>query len=238
MMNTAIRIHLLAVILFVGLGDIAISQDMPTQVEVELQFIDYNKQDIDELSRNSGINIDGLMTLHKQGRSHIVAQPRLITKAGDEASIKTVKEFIYPTEYKLNGAYTNSVSDLTGVQSNAISAVIPDAFETREVGAILTVLPEVREEGDIITLTMTPQIVTGPQMMNYETTLFQSTGEKINYEIPQPIFYTTEIQTRIAMRYGETVLIGGGSQNKDNDMIRYIFVTARLMGLDGKPLEK
>ena len=51
-----------------------------------------------------------------------------------------------------------------------------------------------------------------------------------------PFFHTHSIQTRIAIRDGATVLFGDGTPTRDGKKIVYSFVTARLIGLDGKSL--
>jgi general secretion pathway protein D len=111
--------------------------------------------------------------------------------------------------------------------------VSPSDFETREVGVILQVLPEVSADGQMINLMMNPQVVAPPEWKNYgskvpqytqetsidllgrETTrtvlLTDANGNPVYLEQPmeQPIFRVRSVSTSISIYNGATVVMGG-----------------------------
>lgn len=201
-----------------------------------------------------------LHALEQSGNANLLSAPKVLTQAGEEASIKVVREFIYPTEFQTDVIQ----SQVPGGGTVPVgSTVTPQSFETREVGVILTVLPEVSPEGHLITLTMTPQVVSGPDFIDYgsSTTLPDGTVNTTSFQ--QPIFFTREVTTRVIIYDGSTVVMGGmitedlkttddkipllgdlplvgrlfrsktSSSDKRNLLI---FVTARLVDPSGKPI--
>jgi general secretion pathway protein D len=83
--------------------------------------------------------------------------------------------------------------------------VIPDVFETREVGVILTVLPEVSPDRKIISLTLAPEVVTEPYWYDYGYTL--STGQQVPMKMP--FFKSRNASTTVKVYDGATVVLGG-----------------------------
>ena len=52
-----------------------------------------------------------------------------------------------------------------------------------------------------------------------------------------PFFHTQTVTTSISIKDGATVLLGGGMPSRDPAKVVYTFVSARRVGLDGKPLK-
>ena len=200
-----------------------------------------------------------LHALERSGNANVLSAPKVLTQAGEEATIKVVKEFIYPTEFEQLPVV--GISD--GISVNLGTTVTPSAFETREVGVILTVLPEISPEGHLITLVMTPQVVEGPEFIDYGSSVTLPDGTVNTVSIQQPIFFTREVTTRVIIYDGSTVVMGGmitealtttddkipilgdlpligplfrskTSNSQKRNLL--IFVTARLVDPAGKPL--
>jgi general secretion pathway protein D len=142
--------------------------------------------------------------------------------------------------------------------------VEPSSFETREVGVLLTVLPDVSPEGQMITLTMMPQVVDPPTWKNYGSLYTAPDGTTQQLTMEQPFFHTRTLQTTVALYNGATVVMGGmitENRTEVDDKIpllgdipiigrlfrsRYetsekhnllIFVTARLVDPAGEPIK-
>jgi len=202
-----------------------------------------------------------LHALERSGNANVLSAPKVLTQAGEEATIKVVEEFIYPTEFEQEAVTAVGVGG--GVGGIVGSIVTPSAFETREVGVILTVLPEISPEGHLITLVMTPQVVEGPEFIDYGSSVTLPDGTVNNVSIQQPIFFTREVTTRVIIYDGSTVVMGGmitealttsddkipllgdlpligplfrakTSNSQKRNLL--IFVTARLVDPAGKPL--
>lgn len=148
-----------------------------------------------------------LHMLQQRGHADLLSAPKVTTKSGNEATIKVVTEYIYPTEFEIK-----SLSNLGGGGDSQIIlpegvspfAAEPSIFETREVGVILSVLPEVSTEGQMINLNMTPKVVSEPTWHDYGLMF----GD-IRVPMEQPFFHTRSVNTSISIYNGATVVMGG-----------------------------
>ncbi len=226
-----------------GLGGAAVSDSLLTVAGVltnpELEFI--------------------LHAMEQRGYADMLSAPKVTTQAGHAAEIKVVTEYIYPTDFTVTPVVAGD-----GEVEVVIGGIVePSAFETREVGVILGVTPEVSEDGQIIDLTMTPEVVTEPTWRNYGSSFIDGQGNEVTLNMEQPFFHTRTVATRLSIYNGATVVMGGMmTENRDSvdDKIpvlgdiplvgrlfrsKYdrsdkrnllIFVTAKLVDPAGKPL--
>jgi len=143
--------------------------------------------------------------------------------------------------------------------------VEPSTFETREVGVILSVLPEVSTEGQMINLNMTPEVVSDPTWYEYGSRFTDADGNEQLLAMPQPFFHTRSVNTSISIYNGATVVMGGmitevrtdvedripflgdlpligrlfrSSYENSEKRNLLIFVTARLVDPNGLPIKK
>ena len=154
-----------------------------------------------------------LHAISQKSNTDLLSAPKVVTMNSQEAIIKVVTEYIYPTEYELE-EYEGASGDSDNVQ-NVYPAVQPSTFEMREVGVILQVAPEVSEDGQMIYLQLNPQIISEPEWIDYgfeypKGTL-NSEGEMDTYHISmrQPLFKVRSINTKVAIFNGATVVMGG-----------------------------
>jgi general secretion pathway protein D len=201
-----------------------------------------------------------LHALQQKGNADLLSAPKVTTKSGSEATIKVVREFIYPTEF--------TVTPITGTGAGGVNTIVggvvePGGFQTREVGVILSVLPEVSSDGQMIDLTMTPQVVDEPDWENYGSEYIAPDGSTQRLPMRQPIFKARTVSTSLSIYNGSTVVLGGminevrstvddkipllgdipiigrlfRSQYEHSDKRNLlIFVTARLVDPSGKPV--
>jgi general secretion pathway protein D len=172
-----------------------------------------------------------LHALSQKTSTDVLSAPKVVTKSGQEAIMKVVTEYIYPTSFEVETTVGANNNNGGGVP--AASTVSPSDFETREVGVILQVLPEVSADGQMINLMMNPQVVAPPEWKNYgskvpqytqetsidllgrETTrtvlLTDANGNPVYLEQPmeQPIFRVRSVSTSISIYNGATVVMGG-----------------------------
>jgi general secretion pathway protein D len=174
----------------------------------------------DELFTLSGILTDPqlsmvLHALEQKGNADVLSAPKVTTQSGAEATIKVVTEYIYPTEY--------TVTPITGTTGTSGTSTImggivePGGFETREVGVILTVVPEVTPDGSMINLTMSPQVVGDPVWHDYGSTYTDGTTTQ-RMKMEMPFFHTRTITTSISIFNGATVVMGGMITENRNDV--------------------
>ena len=176
-------------------------------------------------------NADVSMILHmlsQRSDSDLLSAPKVVTKSGQEAIMKVVTEYIYPTEFEVTMSQqgNSSGSTTSGSSGEPLAIVEPQNFEMREVGVILQVVPEVSAEGQMINLLLNPQVVSEPVWKNYgtkvpkavPTTIWDAvlgtwvTTSEVEYtELPmeQPFFPVRSVSTQLSIYNGATVVMGG-----------------------------
>ncbi len=178
---------------------------------------------VDEVARLSGVltNPELTMVLHalqQRGHTDLLSAPKITTQSGQQAVIKVVTEYIYPTEFEVSGiggdAGGGAAGGGGGAGGGAVGAVVtPREFTTREVGVILEVLPEVSPEGQMINLTLSPEVVSEPEWKNYGSTYtsYDPNGNQIvqTLNMEQPFFHTRKLKTNLLIYNGATVVMGG-----------------------------
>jgi len=183
-------------------------------------------------------NADLSMILHmlsQRSDTDLLSAPKVVTKSGQEAIMKVVTEYIYPTEFEVQEVSTSNSGNGNGSTSVSIPFMVePQNFEMREVGVILQVVPEVSAEGQMINLMLNPQVVSEPVWKNYGTKIpyipptptYSLSGltadaiaalglnqpQETQYtELPmeQPFFHVRSVQTQLSVYNGATVVMGG-----------------------------
>jgi len=155
-----------------------------------------------------------LHAINQKTKNNVLSSPKVTTVNGQRAQIKVVEEFIYPTEYEVTPATTNS-------QGSVITppVVSPGSFETRDIGIILDVTPNVGADRKTINLTIIPEVSEFVTWLDYgvPTQPFESSDVDGNpvqrvlpgYPIKQPLFQTRTVTTSVIVNDGETVVLGG-----------------------------
>ncbi len=180
-------------------------------------------------------NADISMILHmlsQRSDTDLLSAPKVVTKSGQEAVMKVVTEYIYPTEFEVQISQTGTSGNgggSSGSSGEPLATVEPQNFEMREVGVILQVVPEVSAEGQMINLILNPQVVSEPVWKNYGTkipkTIYRPAtaaelalnplqpyvAETAYIELPmeQPFFSVRSVQTQLSIYNGATVVMGG-----------------------------
>ena len=146
--------------------------------------------------------------LQQKGNADLLSSPNVTTQSGQEATIKVVTEYIYPTDFQVTPITATSGGG--GGFSQIVGGIVePSAFETREVGVILQVLPEVSPEGQMINLTLTPQVISEPEWKDYGTEYTDAQGNTQKLPMQQPFFHSRSVSTTLSIYNGATVVLGG-----------------------------
>jgi hypothetical protein len=203
-----------------------------SQIEIEFQFVTFERTDIAKAATSGLVEVASLLKLRGEGKGELLAAPKVVTQPNVQATVKAVKEYIYPTELRLEPTWANT-NTVTHVNN---SAAVPANFETREVGTILSVLVDVSPGTQLMNLTLSPEFVYEPEWKTYDVRCSDATGGVRRAGMEQPFFYTLSLSTSLLVTDGQTVLAGGGMTTRDGNKIVYTFVTARLLRSNGKPL--
>jgi general secretion pathway protein D len=171
-----------------------------------------------------------LHALCQRSDTDVLSAPKVTTKSGQEAIIKVVTEYIYPSEFNVQISQQGNQGGGGAIGGGGgtgapIAIVEPQNFVTREVGVILQVVPEVSSEGQMINLTMKPQVVSEPVWKNYGTKmpvpevprfdpltgilLPSGPPEYIELPMEQPFFTVRSVETQLLVYNGATVVMGG-----------------------------
>ncbi len=145
-------------------------------------------------------NADLSMILHmlsQRSDTDLLSAPKVVTKSGQEATIKVVTIYRYPTDYDVTIQSTSSggSSGYYGSSSGSgkiLPMVEPQNFETQEVGVILTCTPDVSAEGQMINLQLTPKVIGEPTWRDF--------GMKVPMAsvLPEAAYGSTQIINGIA----------------------------------------
>lgn len=204
------------------------AEPVQPQVEIEYRALEFKLADVEELARREPcVSAESLLRTWKAGKGRLVGIAKVVSQPGVEATAKDAIEHSYPTGV---AAFTNAV------ETNVVT-VVPDQFETREIGIILTVLPEVSANRKTVTLTLAPEIVELEELPPDEaggTRKMSSDGVVQTLRMPE--FHRQCVSTTVRLNDGGTVVLGGGGSAGVEGLVTYHFVTARLIGDDGKPI--
>ena len=159
------------------------------------------------------------------------------TKPGEEAIIKSVTEYIYPTDYdvQMGEMQLCGSNETAKVRSCGIATVEPQSFTMREVGTILDVTPTLCDDRRIIDLKINTCVVDKPEWNEYGMDLPSPNGGEYHLPMKQPFFPVRNIDTSYALNPGGTVLAESVVKSgKNSDVTELIFVTARILDTNGR----
>ena len=113
-----------------------------------------------------------LHMLSQRSDTDLLSAPKVLTRPGEEAVMKVVTEYIYPTDYDVTLSSSGSSSGGSYGSSNSsgsspIAIVEPQSFTMREVGVILQVTPTLTDDGNVVDLELNTQVVDEPTWRNY-----------------------------------------------------------------------
>jgi general secretion pathway protein D len=150
-----------------------------------------------------------LHMLQQKGNTDLLSAPKVTTQSGVDATIKVVTEYLYPVNYTVEFPDVNAGALTTSSFASTVAAIQPTEFEKREVGIILQVKPEVSAEGgQLINLTMSPEVVTDPTWKDYGFD-YESGNGLLHAPMLMPFFHSRSITTTISIYNGATVVMGG-----------------------------
>jgi general secretion pathway protein D len=145
----------------------------------------------------------------------MMSQPSIVTRSGQSSSIAIVREFMYATEYE-PPELPNTVGETSG-GSSPVTPATPTAFETKDVGVTLEVLPVVDAEKRFISVTLNPVFSDFDGFVNYGSPI-NSTSEGLlgpravevtRNAILMPIFSKEAVSTTVDVADGSTLVVGG-----------------------------
>ena len=142
----------------------------------------------------------------------IMARPSVVTRSGQASNIAVIREFIYPTEYEP----PEVPQTVEGGGSAPVTPATPTAFETRDVGITLEVLPVADAKKRFVDVTLNPSFVEFDGFVNYGSPIRSATDvigagsvEITKNAILMPVFSAQKLATQLTVADGATIVIGG-----------------------------
>ena len=205
-----------------------------------------------------------LHALETSGKARTLSVPRVTTLNNHQAKIRVGEDFRYFEEFDVQ-SIPSSVTDAgSTVYSSVLVPVGTPTLE--ELGTELNVVPSVGADLQTVTLALSPQISEFERYETYEVGDASTSGTASTNALSMvklPIFRRSEIETKVVVRSGETVVMGGlvtsaesdseesipllgkipligwlfrhnTASRSDNNLL--IFVTARILSESGEEL--
>jgi Flp pilus assembly secretin CpaC len=187
------------------------ANENPKHVRVSIQFIEVPHPVLTNLlagDQTGGPAIHAkAMALSKTGAAKILETCMLVCRSGQKATVESIREEIYPTEYsppELPGTF----SGVRGARTPSTTPLhpmlrAPTAFETRNTGVTLEVEPTVGENDQIIDLRLNPEVVTRLRL----DTWMEHKDPWGNAPIRMPVFETWRANTSLTLLSGKFGLV-------------------------------
>ncbi len=155
-----------------------------------------------------------LRALSQRTGSDLLSAPKITVLSGNRASITVAQELRFPQSY---GEIQSEVGTASGTTSGGaagvtITAGTPQDFTSRNVGVELAVTPTVEEDDYSISLELNPRVTEFEGFVEYggaSIAISGSTTVTVPSGFFQPIFSTREINTRVTVWDGATLVMGG-----------------------------
>ena len=169
----------------------------------------------------SGLQFSAFVSALAQKRSFdLLSEPAALTQSGGQATLEALRVFPYPVAFDP----PTLVQETTNVSSSSITvitptppAVIPTTptdFKRRNVGVRLVVKPQITADDKTVDLSLFPEVTDFEGFINYGSQINignpdGSTSLLSANDINQPVFNTRRINTKVLIRDGSTVVLGG-----------------------------
>lgn len=144
-----------------------------------------------------------ITALEQTGESQTLSAPRLTVLNNRPATISDGRVQYYYEEYQVKS---------TVQQYYTASSFVPSGKPTKiTAGAELNVLASISGDGKSILLALNPKVNTDVQLTKYATLSdYDSTGKiQSTFDINLPTYRTQELATRVTVKSGDTVVMGG-----------------------------
>lgn len=163
-----------------------------------------------------------ISALEQSGESQTLSAPRLTVLNNRPATISDGKVQYYYEEYTVKTTMT---------ERTTASSFVPSGKPTKlQAGVELEVLASIGGDGKSITLALNPKVSQDVKLVTFATlTDVDSSGNVISsFDIRLPESRTQEIATRVMVRSGQTVVMGGVLEREQSTYVESVPVLGSL----------
>ena len=137
------------------------------QIELDVRFVSAGRAALEAVGYFDTNRVDAAVLqerLMARDDVKLLEAPRIVTRPGEDAVVKHVKEIIYPTNYDVQ--LNHNAAALTNAAA-LFSTVEPQAFTMRTIGSIVQVTPTLTDDWELIDLELNVQLVGEPEWKDY-----------------------------------------------------------------------
>ncbi|HWQ90736.1 MAG TPA: type II secretion system protein GspD, partial [Clostridia bacterium] len=163
-----------------------------------------------------------ITALEQSGESQTLSAPRLTVLNNRPATISDGKVQYYYEEYQVK---------TIAQQYYTASSFVPSGKPTKITsGAELKVLASISGDGNSILLALNPIVNTDVQLVRFATlTDYNDQGDVVNaFDINLPQYRTQELATRVSVKSGETVVMGGVLERQRSTFVESVPVLGSI----------
>jgi general secretion pathway protein D len=159
-----------------------------------------------------------LNALSQKKSSDLLDDPSALVKSGEQAKLDAVRSFPYPTAFDPPELVSQSNTTTIGVSAivnpPVVIATTPTDFKRRDVGVELVIRPQLASDDQTIDLSLFPQVTQFDGFINYGSVISipnpDGTSSLLSTnQLNQPVFDTRRVNTKVLIRDGSTVVLGG-----------------------------
>ena len=162
-----------------------------------------------------------LQALSQKKSADLLNDPAVLVKSGQQGTVEDVRVFPYPIAFdppELVSQNNNSSSSTLVVVENppVVIATTPTDFKKRNIGTRLVIQPQVASDNQTVDLSLFPEVTQFDGFINYGSPIFVGSPTPggtpallSTNELNQPVFDTRRVNTKILIRDGSTVVLGG-----------------------------
>ena len=133
------------------------------QIELDVRFVSAGRAALEAVGYFDTNRVDAAVLqerLMARDDVKLLEAPRIVTRPGEDAVVKHVKEIIYPTDYDVQ--LNHNAAALTNAAA-LFATVEPQAFTMRTIGSIVQVTPTLTDDWELIDLELNVQLVGEPE---------------------------------------------------------------------------
>lgn len=162
-----------------------------------------------------------ISALEQSGESQILSAPRLTVINNRPANISDGKVQYYYEEYQVKQ---------TVQQYYTASSFVPAGKPAKITsGAELNVLASISGDGEHIMLALNPRVNTDVQLVPFATLTDYNGGTNVtSFTIKLPQYRTQELSTRVVVKSGETVVMGGVLERQKSTFVEAVPVLGNI----------
>ena len=179
-------------------------------VRIDVQTFLISTSDIGEVAKGEILTAGGIERLRKSGDASLVTTEIITARVGQEAVIRGVTEYTYPTEFTEADTKESTPTVKVNVEVQE-TTVTPSSFATREVGDILTVAPVYRDRNRVC-LKISRQTVQPPMWVSYPNGNMKPEISTNPAACSQPVFRVAATEAEIVVSPGHPIVLSAHPQ--------------------------